>query len=232
VRRTYQLERSLGAPDTAQPTQIQSEYLTGSIPNEFSMTVQQADKVTASLSFMSRDHETRTGATGLKDGLRPTLVDADAFNSTSHVARISLAVVDEADAAPSDLFAYIMDMTLSINNNVTANKAIKYLGAFDNTAGTFEVAAELNAYFASVEALATVRDNADVTLDFTLAQANKGITVDLPLVSLGNALADVQQDEAIMLPIQADAATGAKLDADLNHTLLFQFWDYLPTLAA
>lgn len=232
VRRSYQLERSLGAPDTAQPTQIQSEYLTGSIPNEFSMTVQQADKVTASLSFMSRDHETRTGVEGFKAGERPTLVDADAFNSTSHVARISLAVVDPANEAPTDLFAFIMDMTLSINNNVTANKAIKFLGAFDNTAGTFEVSAELNAYFADVAAIATVRDNADVTLDLTLAQANKGITLDLPLVSLGNALANVEQDAAIMIPITADAATAAKLDPDLNHTLLIQFWDYLPTLAA
>jgi len=232
VRRSYQLERSLGAPDTTQPTQIQSEYLTGSIPNEFELSVQQAEKVVATVSFMSRDHETRTGVQGFKSGTRPVLVDADAFNSTSHVARISLAEVDPANEAPTDLFAFVMDMTLSINNNVSANKAIGFLGAFDNTAGTFEVSAELNAYFADVAAIQTVRDNADVTLDITFAQANKGITIDLPLVSLGNALADVQQDEAIMIPITADAATAAKLDPDLNHTMMIQFWDYLPTLAA
>lgn len=232
VRRSYQLERSLGAPDEAQPAQIQAEYLTGSIANEFELNVTQADKVTASLSFLSRDHETRKATDGLKPGDRPVLRDADAFNSTSHVARVSLAVVDPANEAPTDIFAFLMDLKLSINNNVKANKAIKFLGAFDNTAGTFEVSAEATAYFASVDAIQTVRDNADATLDITFAQANKGITIDLPLVSLGDALADVKQDEAIMLPIKADAATAAKLDPNMNHTALFQFWDYLPDLAA
>jgi hypothetical protein len=232
VRTSFQLERSLGAPDEAQPTQIQGEYLTGSIPNEFELTVEQANKVTASLSFMSRSHEVKTAAEGLKSGTRPVLADADAFNSTSHVARVSLAVIEEGNEAPTDLFAFIMDMTLTINNNVSANKAIKFLGAFDNTAGTFEVSAELNAYFQSVEAISTVRDNADGTLDITFAQGNQGITLDLPLVSFGNGLADVQQDEAIMIPIETAAATGAAIDTALDYTLLVQFWDYLPSLAA
>jgi hypothetical protein len=232
VRKSYQLERSLGAPDEAAPTLIQGEYVTGAIPNEFELTVEQANKVTASLSFLGRDHETRTAAEGLKSGTRPVQQDEDAFNSTSHVARMSLAIIEDGEEAPTDLFAYVMEMTLTINNNVSANKAIKFLGAFDNTAGTFEVGAELNCYFQNVEAIAGVRANSDATLDLTFAQDNQGITFDLPLVSLGNGLADVSQDEAIMIPIETAAATGALIDTDLDHTLLVQFWDYLPSLAA
>jgi hypothetical protein len=232
VRRSFQFERSLGAPDENNPADIQAEYLLGSIANEFEMEIKQGDKLMANLSFMSSEHETRTAAEGRKDGERPTLIEADAFNATSHVKRLSLAVVDAADEAPDDLFAYITDLTLSINNNVKPNKAIKVLGAFDNTAGTFEVDADCTAYFATVEALQTVRDNADVTLDVTFAQANKGITFDMPLLSVGDALADVKQDEPIMLPITQAAASGSKLDADLDYTLLVQFWDYLPDLAA
>lgn len=231
-RRSYQLERALGAPDDSALDQVQGEYLTGSIPNEFEFDMKQGDKLTCKLSFMSRDHETRTAAEGLKDGDRPTLQDADAFNATSHVARLSLAVIDPASATPVDLFAYLLDLNLKVNNNIKANKAIKVLGAFDNTAGTFEVSAETTAYFATVEATRAVRNNSDCTVDWTIAQANKGVTFDLPLLSLGGGRADVKQDEAVMLPITADAATAAKLDVNMNYTMLVQFWDYLPDLAA
>lgn len=231
-RRSYQLERSLGAPDDALPTQVQSEYLTGSIANEFKLNVEQADKVTAELSFMSRDHETRTGAQGLKSGNRPTPTDSDAFNATSHVRRLRLALIDAASEAPTDLFAFVMDLSISINNNVSANKAVKFLGAFDNTAGTFEVDAEMQAYFANVSAVQAVRNNSDATLDLTFGQDKKGITVDMPLVSIGNARANVEQDEPIMLPIENAAATAAKYDPNMNHTLLLVFWDYLPDLAS
>lgn len=232
VRRSFQFERSLGAPDTAQPTQIQAEYLTGSIGNEFELEVKQGDKLTASLSFMSRDSETRTAAEGRKDGTRPVLQEADAFNATSHVKRLSLAVIDDETASPVDLFAYITDLKLKINNNVSANKAIKVLGAFDNTAGTLEIDADCTAYFTKVEAIQTVRDNADVTLDLTFAQANAGITIDLPLISIGEAIAEVEADEPIMLPLKQAAASGSKIDPELAHTMLIQYWDYLPTLAA
>lgn len=232
VRTSYQFERSLGAPDTAQPTQIQAEYLTGSIANEFELNVEQGDKLTASLSFMSRDSETRTAAEGRKDGTRPVLQEADALNATSHVKRLSLAIIDETDASPDDLFAYVTDLTLSINNNVKANKAVKVLGAFDNTAGTFEVDANCTAYFQKVEAIQSVRDNADVTLDLTFAQANKGITIDLPLISIGGAMPEVEADEPIMLPLEQAAASGSKIDPELAHTMLIEYWDYLPDLAA
>lgn len=230
-RRSYQLERSLGAPDDSQPTQIQGEYLTGSIPNEFELAINQADKIVATMSFMSRDHETRTAAQGLKSGNRPTPVDSDAFNATSHVRRLRLAVHDPANEAPTDLFAFVMDLTLKVNNNVKENKAVKFLGAFDNTAGQFDVTADMQAYFATVTAVATVRANEDATLDITLAQGGKGVTFDLPLITIGNARLEVEQDEAIMLPIETSAATAAKLDANYNHTLVSVWWDYIPALA-
>lgn len=74
VRTTLQLERQLGASDTAQPTQIQSEYLVGAVANEFEMNINTADKITANLSFIATDNEQRTGVQGLKTGTRPVLV--------------------------------------------------------------------------------------------------------------------------------------------------------------
>jgi hypothetical protein len=230
-RQTVQFERTLGAPDSANPTQIQAEYITKCIADTMELNVKTADKLTAKMTFQGSDQETRNGVTGVKAGNRPVLASQDAFNSSSNVVRLHLAVLD-ATANPAELFAYLLDANLSIKNNVKANKAIKYLGSFDHSAGTFEVDCKMTAYFATVDAIAAVRGNSDVTLDLTFAKANQGITIDLPLITLATDGASVKQDEAVELSLTSMAATGAKLDTNFNHTLLMVYWDYLPTLAA
>jgi hypothetical protein len=231
VRRSYQLERTLGAPDDALPAQIQSEYLVGAIPNELTLNVPTADKVTADLSFVALDNEQRTGATGVKSGTRPSLVEADALNTSSDVSRISMSVVSPINSNPSNLFAYLTEATININNNVSPNKAVGVLGSFDASTGTFDVSGSVTAYFSNISAIQAVRDNSDITIDIQLVKANTGITIDLPLLSLGDGRANIEQDQPITIPLTMDAATGAKLNSALDHTMLMVFYDYLPSLA-
>ena len=229
-RRTYQLERTLGAPDDSLPNEIQAQYIIGAVPNTVAVNVAQADKVTLDLDFLGTDSETIDGPTALKTGARPAIVEAAAFNTSSDFSRIKLSVID-ASANPSPLFAFVTELTVNINNNLTANKAVSVLGAFDVTAGTFEVGATLSAYFADVAAIGAIRDNEDVTLDMHLVKENAGITIDMPLVSLGDGRPDVEKDAAIIIPLTLEAADGSKVDPALDHTLLWVFWHYLPDAA-
>lgn len=228
-RRTYQLERTLGAPDDAQPAQIQSEYLTGAVPNELAINLPSADKATASLSFVAQGNEQRTAATGVKSGNRPSLVESDAFNTSSDFSVIKMSLA--SGASPTPLFAFLSELNFTVNNNNTGNKALGVLGSFEITSGTFEVGGSLTAYFADIAAAQAVRNNSDVTIHFHLVKANSGITMDLPLVSLGDGRPNVEQDQPITLPLSMDAAAAAKLDSTLDYTLLMQFWDYLPNAA-
>jgi hypothetical protein len=122
-------------------------------------------------------------------------------------------------------------MKLTVNNNVSPDKAIGVLGAFDASVGDFEVGGEVTAYFSDVAAIAAVRANSDVTLDIILARANTGVVVDLPLVALGDGRLSIEKDKAVTLPLSLEAATGAKVLSTMDHTLLMVFFDYLPTAA-
>lgn len=234
-RRTYNLERTLGAPDDSLPAEVQAEYLVGAVPNELNLNIGTADKITADLTFVALDSTTIDGPTTLKsddaNATKIPLVEADAFNTSSDFTRIRLAKVESGDEAPTALFAFLTELTLSINNNNTPNKAVSVLGAFEVTTGTFEIGGATTAYFSNVAAISSVQNNDDVTIDFLIAKQNSGIWFDVPLLTLGDGRPAVEQDAPITIPLSIEAATAAKIDATLDYTLQFQFFDYLPSIA-
>jgi len=217
-RRTYQVERALGNDGAG----TMSEYLVGAVPNELTVNIPQAEKVNVDMSFVAVDNEQRNGTLGLKAGTRPTLTAQAALNTSSDFARIKLASV-AADSAPAPLFAYATEMTLTLNNNVTPNKAVGVLGAFDTSAGTFEVGGKMTAYFATVDAVQAVRNNSDITLDLVMTKTNKAIVIDVPLLSLGDGRLNVEMDQPITLPLENNAA-----ESSFGHTLLITQFPYVP----
>lgn len=221
-RRTLQIERTLGDDGGG----IQSEYLVGAVANELSFNIAQADKITTDLTFVAVDNEQRTGATGVKSGTRPTLLSGSAFNTSSDISRIKLSLVSATDPAPTPLFAFATELKLDIKNNVSPNKAVSVLGAFDTSTGTFEVGGSITAYFASVTAAQAVRNNSDVTVDITLLKKNGAIVIDIPLLSLGDGRLSVEQDQPITIPLETMAA-----ESKFGNTLLLNFFNYLPDVA-
>jgi len=231
VRRTYNIERQLGAPDDASPSQIQSEYLVGAVPSELTLNIPTADKAMLDMAFVAMDVEQRTGVVGIKSGTRVSLTEESAFNTSSNVPLINLAIVSDTDENPTPLFAFAEEMSITINNNVSPDKAIGTLGGFDATHGNFEVTGSLTAYFMDVTSVNAIRANSDVTLDMHLVKENAGITVDIPLLALGDGRLDVAQNEAIRIPLTQEAAIGTGAITGFDHTLLMSFYDYLPDAA-
>lgn len=229
VRRTFQLERTLGAPDDGSPAQIQSEYVVGAVPNVAEFNFSTADKATVSMSFVGTAHEQRTGVTGVKSGTRPAIVDEEAYNTSNDFAVLKMHILDRtAGANPSALFAYLTDLKLSVNNNVSPNKAVSFLGAFDMTAGQFIVDGSATAYFSNVTAISAISGNSDVTMHGIVVKDNAGVVIDIPLMAIGDGRLNIEQDKPVMLNLEMPAAA----DSVFDHTLLLSFFDYLPDAAA
>ncbi len=213
VARTYQLERSLGSAGY--------EYLHGSMPNTLALNIKTADKINLDLAFVAMDGSTEASA---KAGDRPALPASNyAFNSSSDFTRLRLL----DDTAGGSLANYLQDLKLTIDNGVTAAKAVGTIGAIDLTTGDFMVSGQVEAFFSTTDAVAAVRDNADVALDFALVAKNVGWLFDIPLITLGDARLKVEKDKPIILPLSLEAAAHETLD----HTLLVVFYPYLPSAA-
>lgn len=232
ARQSMQLELLLGAPDEAQPTQVQSQYIIGAVGNELTFRYKPQDKLVCDLALVACDVEYRTGVVGVKAGARPALQEGKAHNTSSSVKRIKLSTVSNTDVAPAALAGACLSLDMSIKNNVKGVAVIGSLGFFELVAGDFEVTADSSWLFIDNASCEAVRNNVDATLDCLAVQGNSGFAWDMPLVCLGDGRANVEKDEPIKIPLSVQAASGQEVDDNLDHTLLMSFFDYLPTVAA
>lgn len=223
-RRSYNIERQLGKG----LTDTQAEYLEGAIANEFTLNIPQADKLNADITFVAGDNTHRSGEVDdeIKDGSRVAAPGEDAYNTSSDIARIKMSVIDPATANPSALFGYVTEANVGINNGVTPNKAVGVLGAFDVSAGNFEVSGSVTAYFTTVAAVKAVRANADVGLSVIGASKNSGFVFDIPLLGLGGGRLNVEKDAPITVPLETAGAQNKN-----GYTLMYVAFPYLPSIA-
>lgn len=169
-RRSYQLERTLGRDTNG----VQSEYLVGAIPNEFKLDFKSADNIMCDLDFIAMTNELRSGSVGVKPGTRKSLLVEDAYNTSSDIYQLRLFLTDSTKQTPTSLFVYVTEGSLTIKNNAKPNKAVGVLGSFNISIGDFEVGGSVEAYFASVAAVAAVKANAECSFNMIGAQNNAG----------------------------------------------------------
>lgn len=226
VRYSSIMERTLGKDDDG----TMSEYLTGAVANEMTWNSPLANLVNLDMSYIGNRAGVRKGVDGplarrVNNIIRRALGE-DAFNTTSNIFRIRMSAIDPLNMAPLPFFARVTEWSMTVANNVSSAKAQGVLGGFDVTVGGFDVDGEFTAYFSTVEAIHAVQCNHDVTFDAIYAKQNAGVYMDVPLIGLGGGRLDIEQDAAIMLPLETAAA-----ESPFGHTLLVGWFPYLPTVA-
>lgn len=225
-------ERTLGAPDDAQPTQIQSEYVAGCTGSEYALSIPAQDKVTSTMTFIGIGYETRDGATGVKSGTRTDLIPADCVNTSSDLKRLEIAALPTTDETPTQLLGLIREMQLTLNNNIRRRTALGIVGAASLGVGQLGLSGTLEAYFTNVSQLESIQDYEKFTIHgFFATAANQGFSFDMPLVTLRTDGAAVENNEDIMLSCDYMAHNGRRYHSTFDHALCWSFFPYLPTLA-
>lgn len=225
---TYQLERSLGYSDDSETSEIQGEYLKNSFFDQVDFTFNTADKVTFDAAVVAAQYELRASTDGLKAGSRPAIPAGSPFNTAVNVRRIAMSIVGQV----SPLFAFLSDLSITIKNNITSNKAVSRLGGFSLSAGEFTCSTASTAYFADVASVQAIQDNDDVTVDTIITNKQQAIVFDLPLVALSSANGlNVVANKPITIALTSDAGTGADVNVNADYTMMMNFFDYIPVIA-
>lgn len=223
---SYACERTLGKADDEDAFQ-QAEYIHGALIDQFDMPLNTADKITTDYTMTGTKYSTVTSEVGPLPGTRLVDEGGEAFTTSNDMVFQSMNIVGD----PNALYAYLTDVSMTIKNNVSPNKALGILGAFDLSLGDFAVSISCNAYFANISAQEAIAQNDNVTFGFGLVRSGKGIVVDLPLVGLGDGKPKVASNNPITVALTMDGARASLLSPLTDYTLMIVFFDYLPVAA-
>lgn len=218
---SYQIERQLGNDGTG----VQSQYMLGSYADKLALKMPTANKIEADLSFLCLDQETVDGATGIKAGTRVEIPNEEAINTSTNLYRVAMSLVD-GTLTPSTEFAYMTEINFNIDNGYKPNKAVGIIGAFGVSTGNFVAAGTLTAYFQTIAALDSIRNNDDITIDLIVSKHNKGFVIDFPLVTLGGGNLNIAFNAEVMVPLDFKAAR-----CDGGYTASWTSFAYLPDIA-
>lgn len=222
VRRWLQFELGLGQDDDG----TQYQYVEGCLGSEIAINVTKTSKIEMDLSFMGIDVSFRDGSTGAKSGTRVDLpYGSRALNTSQDIYRAYIGVVTGA-LNPDSLFGYVNEAKISINNNLTGDRALGYKGAFDFTAGNIDVGGSIDAYFATNPAIESVVADSDAEFNIISAKANTGFVFDMPLIELGDGAPKIQKDQPISVNLEKSA-----VECEDGYTFLFTQFGYLPDAA-
>jgi len=195
------------------------EYAKGNFCNTLSWDLPLTDKATFTASFIGTDTDpiTTTQATGSDDALLP--LQTSPFNTSTDIARLRVQEVDE-----TGLTTDFKSLTLTINNNVTPEKVLAYLGSKYINSGNFEIDMEAQLVFTNSEVVSSIRNNTTVTMDFAVRNDNGVILVDIPSLTLGAGDREFPVNESILINI-----TGQSFgDPILNTSIGVSKFPYAP----
>ena len=212
LERTFQFEGAYADLDSVGVDEY--EYAIGNLCNAVSFSLPLTDKAGATFGFVGQDTETPTttrktnGANGITPG------QTAALNTSSDLARLRIAQVDET-VITSDF----KSLTFTINNNVTPEKVLGFLGSRFINAGNLEIDIEAQVLFSDNAITTAIRNNETLSMDFILTGDDGGLAVDIPSMTLGGGDREFPVNESILANLQGEAFGDATLDTSFGVSL-------------
>jgi len=176
------------------------EYAKGNYCNSMAINMPLADKATVTFGFIGTDTDdpTTSRKPGPSTALDPS--QTTAFNTSSDFARLRITNTDE-----SGLTTDFKDMTLTLNNNVSPEKVLDTLGAKYMNTGNFDVDISTTVLFSDSAVVDAIRANTTVTMEVGLFNADGGMVLDIPEMTIGDGTKDFPVNESITVALNCMA---------------------------
>lgn len=199
IERSFTIEASW--PNLADPGPGDMySYAKGNYCNQMEFNLPLTNKATINYQFVGTDTDNPTSsrATGASAGISPTMTGA--LNTSSDILRLRVTQIDETGMTTD-----FKDLKITLKNNVSPEKVLATLGARFMNAGNFEVDIEGEILFTKPTVINAIRANTEVTADFIVKNADGGICVDMPAMTLGGGAPNLPVNESVRLKLTGGA---------------------------
>ena len=198
-------------PKLGNSNETMYQYSRGNYCSQMTFNLPLADKATMNLEFMGTDTddpvETRiSGPADVSENFR-----RQPFNTTSDIAKIRIQDIDN-----EGLSTYFKSLTLTLNNNVSAENVLGKLGAQFLNLGNLEVGISAQMHFTHSKVIDNIRSNGTVSLDFALKNNDGGIVVDIPAMVISGGNRDFPENETVLINVEGMSFADPVLNSSMN----------------
>ncbi len=215
LEKSFQFE--LDAPNLDTGGNAKFQYSLGNFCNTAQFTMPLTDKATVTYGFIGTDTEKFVAAGSRKSGASSATIPlrTTAFNTSSDIARLRIQDTDD-----NGLGTCFKSLTLTIDNNVSPEKALATLGAKFLNTGNFDINLESQLILLDSALKDAVRDNDTVTMDFILKNDEGVIVVDVPSMTLGGGNMDFPLNETVLVNLTGEAFLDATFNTSVGFSLI------------
>ena len=222
LERSYQFELVYDNLQNPDQTGDEYEYAIGNLSNELVLNLNGQDKGTMSFGFIGLNSDDITTTRKGNTGNAVSASQKAPFNTSSDFARLNLW-----DTAENGLGTCFKSLTMTLGNEVSPEKCLGTLGALFMNTGNFSVRLEAELLFTDSNLAQSIKDNATVTFDVLMKNADGAIHMDIPSMSLGGGARSFPVNETIRINVTGEAFADDLLDTSLGFTE----YPYFPDVA-
>lgn len=194
-------------------------YPAGNYLDEVTLNFEIADKATMTLSTVGTDTPVPTTSRKTGASSARVVVQSEPFNNASDFARLMIA--NSSGVVQS---TYFKSLTLTVRNNMSANKILGQLGALAINTGLAEVDIDMQLIFDDPDLASAVRNNSTVEMAFVTKNGDGGFYVDIPSMTVGDGSLDFPVNESVLINLAGKADKHATLGCSVS----FSLFPYLP----
>ena len=213
LERSFQFE--LTSPGLGAAGANRFEYSKGNYCNTVGFSLPLTDKAVATFAFIGTDTESPVAVQNANAVNAKSPTQRAAFNTSADIARLRVTDADEAGLSTD-----FKSLTLTLNNNVSPEKAVGTVGAKFINFGNFFVNLETQLIFTNEDVIQRIRDNATVTMDFVVKNSDGVIAVDIPSMILGGGGREFPRGESVLINLTCEANDDNIFESSLGVSII------------